>query len=418
VTARRRLDLATLRRLQLVAQRLAGPPATGIMDVARSLRRIQLDPTSAVARSHELVLWSRLGPWDRDELTRLLEVERSLFEIDAFIVPTEDWPMYAAAMAAFPIHATKRARDTVAWIADNDRLRRSILDTLERDGARATSDFEDVATRSWKTSGWNDARNVSRMLEFLALRGEVIRAGRRGTERRWDLPARWLPEAPPALPFGEALKRAVELRVHSRGASAMPLPSPYSAAPPPFAGLPTADVIAACGELASEGAIVPVDVDGMRGDWFVHREHLATLDAVRDDLPQPRTTLLSPFDAIVSNRDQLERVWGMRYRLEMYVPAARREYGYFVLPILHGDQFIARVDPKLDRTRGVLVVHSVHAQEDAPLHAAIGAAIGGALIDLASFAGAAGVEVRGDLPAGWARGLRRHRSITFVATAD
>ena len=196
------LDRPLLRRLQLTAQRLAGAPARGIVEVVESLRRIQLDPTNAVARSHELVLWSRLGDWDRDELTRLIKDERSLLEFDARLVPTAHWPIIAAAVADAPLGETKRARESREWVRANDRLRHHILDSVGEHGPLPTSGFEDVATQDWKSSGWSNEKNVTRMLELLARRGELIRAGRRGTERLWDLPASWLPATtPPPLPM-------------------------------------------------------------------------------------------------------------------------------------------------------------------------------------------------------------------------
>lgn len=409
------LDVPILRRLQLVAQGLAGRPARDIPEVVKTLRRIQLDPTNAVARSHELVLWSRLGAWDREELRRLLEDERSLFEFAAFIAPTAHWPIFAAAAAAFPIGATVRARRATAWLHDNGTLRRHVIDAISRHGPLPTSAFDDLAARGWSTSGWNAGKNVSRMLELLAQRGTVIRAGRRGTERLWDLPERWLPaSAGSALPLDEALRLAIDLAVRARGAAAMPARPPYAAAPWPLAGLPRADVLAARDRLVANGTLLPATVDGQQGDWFVHRDHLGTLEAVRSSLPKPRTTLLSPFDAIVADRDALEAYFGFRYRLEIYVPPAKRQFGYFVLPILHGERFIGRIDPRVDRERAELVVNHFFAEPDAPLDATTGAAIGRALVDLARFAGAVTTVVRGTVPGRWAAGLRRHRSITIA----
>jgi len=409
------LDQATVRRLQLTAQRLAGSPARSILDVVKSVRRIQLDPTNAVARSHELVLWSRLGSWDRSELTRLLETKRRLMEFEAFIIPTENWPIFAAAAAEAPIGDTRRVREIRAWLRDNDGLRRHILDAIEEHGALPTSGFEDVAARDWKTSGWNDAKNVSRMLELLATRGEVIRAGRRGTERLWELPQRWLPKSLwTSLPFDEALVAAIDLTIRARGCAPMPPRSPFAAAPWPFARLPRDDVLAARTVLLKNGTIVSADIEGVRGDWFVHRDFLDVLDVLRQELRKPRTTLLSPFDPIVSDRDMLKELWGFGYRLEIYVPRAKRQFGYYVLPILHGDRFVGRMDAKVERDTQTLLVNRIYAEADAPLDADTGTAIGAAIADLAAFAGAMRTMVHGPVPGRWATGLRRHTSITVA----
>jgi uncharacterized protein YcaQ len=410
------LERATLRRLQLTAQRLAGPPARDVLDVVSSLRRVRLDPTNAVARSHELVIWSRLGGWDRTDLTRLIEVERRLVEFDASIVPTAHWPIIAAAAAQAPIGDTKRAREQREWVLDNRLLRRHIVDAVAQEGALPTSAFEDVATRDWRASGWNKAKNVSRMLELLALRGELIRAGRRGNERLWDLPGHWLPSSMAGpLPTDEALAAAIEIAIRAQGAGRTPARSPYSAAPWPFAGLPTAKVLAARRRLIEEGVLIPAVMQGMPGDWFVHRDHLSTVDAVQHELPQARTTFLSPFDAVVSDRDALQDLWGFEYRLEIYVPPAKRRWGYFVLPILHGDRLVGRIDPKVDHSDGRMDVNRIYAEQDAPTDAATGAAIGDALADLAQFAGVSATTIHGAVPGRWATGLRRHRSITVAA---
>lgn len=377
-----------------------------------SLRRIQLDPTNVVARSHEIVLWSRLGSWDRAELTRLIETERRLVEYDAFIVPTEHWPIIAAAARQAPIGDTKRARDSREWIRDNKVLRRHILDTIEDSGVVPTSAFEDLATRSWKSSGWSDAKNVSRMLELLARRGDLIRAGRHGTERLWELPERWLTlPARKEVPPSEALVAAISHEIRAKGVAQMPQRSPYSAAPWPFGGLPTRDVITACRQLVDKGVLLPATVEGMRGDWFIHSDHLATLETVDHDLPSAVTTLLSPFDSLITDRDALEDLWGFKYRLEIYVPRPRREWGYFVLPILHGERPIGRVDPQLDRVTSALVVNRIYAEPDAPFDAATAAAIGRSLADLAKFVGATTLDVKRPIPRGWTTGISQYGTI-------
>ncbi|MGH3131295.1 MAG: DNA glycosylase AlkZ-like family protein, partial [Gaiellaceae bacterium] len=204
MNAERTITRQTARRLAVSKQLLAGPrlppTAEGILEVIRRLGRLQLDPTSVVARSHLLVLWSRLGAYDPADLTRLLEEERALFEYRAFIVPTSDYPLYRAQMRVFPSGDSKRSRDTREWMRANDPLRRSVLATLRRRGPLRLRDFGLRAAVSWQSSGWNDERNVGQMLDVLLAQGKVLVSRREGGQRVWDLAGRVLPAAVLDLP--------------------------------------------------------------------------------------------------------------------------------------------------------------------------------------------------------------------------
>lgn len=410
-----RLTVDQVRRLNVAAQLLTGErllaDAAGITAVAERLRRIQIDPTNAVARSQLLVLWSRLGAYDPADLERLLWEERALFEHDAYIVPMVDYPIYAAAAKGFPFGDSRRSRDYRQWLADNDALRHHVLSELERRGPLATGDFENLAARPWRSSGWSDKRSVGRMLELLSRRGEVMVAGRRGRERRWDLPERVVPaKIRRPMPLEQAVTERIEQTVRSRGAMPQPPPSPYTAAPPPFGGLPRAVAERARDELIAAGRLVRCAVTAadapLRGDWVVHAEHVPLLGALADSLPGSRTTLLSPFDNLISDRDRTELLFGFRYRLEIYVPAAKRQYGYWVMPILHGDRLIGRADLTLDRKARVLETRAVFAEPDAPMGPDVGGAVRAALDELAAFAGAERVVISDLVPAGWRAALR------------
>ena len=373
------LDLDDLRRLSVAANGLSGPrrkpTAKGIMEAVRTMRRVQLDPTNAVAPSHLLVLWSRLGKFEPKRLERLRWKARQVFELDAFLVPTEDYPIFAAAMAMIARGETEYAAAGQAWIAENQRLRRHILEELDRHGPIATSGFEDLAERTWRSTGWSNERNVSRMLEFLARRGEVMVGGRQNGQRLWDLPDRWLPAdvSRERMPFANALGAQIERAVRARGATPMPQTPPHTRAPWPFGGLEREPVIEATKPLVESGRLVPASVSGpngqLRGDWYAHADHLPELKRLRRSrgkTEEPRTTLLSPFDPLITDRDRVKLLFGFDYKLEMYAPAAKREYGYYVLPILHGDRLIGRIDPKLDRKRNVLIVNAVFAEKNSP----------------------------------------------------
>jgi len=386
----RRVTLAVARRLAISKQRLAGvrrpPDAHGILQVVQDIGRLQLDPTSAVARSHLLVLWSRLGPYDPAELTRLLEVERALFEYRAYIVPTADYPIYRARMRAFPGGDSKRARDIRDWMRANSGLERSILTQLRRRGALRLRDFEGGAAVGWRSSGWNDERNVGQMLDFLLAKGKVLVTRRDGGQRVWDLAERVLPAAvrvQKALPFRQAERLQVERELGYRGlATARDLPWAPGAPRP-------ADVLP---QLVRAGRAVRAEVDGRAGDHYVHVDDLALLERLEAGDWQPHTTLLSPFDRLIHDRDRTEQLFDFRFRLEIYVSPAKREYGYFVLPVLHGDHLVGRIDPTYDRKQQVLTINAVYWEPDAPADGR--PALEAAVEDLGRFLGAERIDYR------------------------
>lgn len=310
------------RRIAVRAQLLDGS-ARGVLDTVRRLGFLQIDPTSAVAPTQLLVLWSRLGAYDTGELDRLLREERALFEWRAFIYPTEDLPLYRSFMRRFPIGDAARPRLIRQWLSANTGFRRYVLGEVRRRGPLLSRDIEDRSSTPWRSAGWTANRNVSQMLEFLWARGEIAVAGRRGGQRLYDLAERWYP-AGDALPAREVERVLAERRLRSLG-------------------------------IARRGPGLAARVEGISGEWVVHPDFVGATGP----LPR-RTTFLSPFDRLIYDRERTEELFGMRYRLEIYVPKTKREFGFFVMPVLHGDRLVGRVDPEFDRKAGVLRVHAVH----------------------------------------------------------
>jgi uncharacterized protein YcaQ len=297
------VSLAQARRIAVHAQLLHGG-ATGILDTVRQLGYLQIDPIATVATPQHLVLWSRLGPFDIAELDRLLWKERQLFEWGAFIWPIEDLPLVRARM--------RRRRGKYEWerrgnefLQKNSRFRRYVLRELERRGPLLSRELEADLMDPGDPSAWWGSRKVTLMLE----RGLVAIAGRHGKQRLWDLGERWYPETE-TVPLAEAERRLAEKRRRALG------------------------------------------VWLEKGEWRVHPE------AVDGSVPS-RVTFLSPFDRLIHDRDRMEALFGFHYRLEMYVPKAKREFGYYVLPILRGDRLIGRIEPVFDRKTGVLRVNGV-----------------------------------------------------------
>ncbi|HLG07103.1 MAG TPA: crosslink repair DNA glycosylase YcaQ family protein [Gaiellaceae bacterium] len=293
------------RRIAVRAQLLDGS-ATSILDTVRQLGFLQIDPISTVATPQALVLWSRLGTYDVAELDRLLWNEKKLFEWNAYIWPIEALPLIRARM--------RRRTGKYAWerrgtefLQTNAGYKRYVLKELERRGPLLSRELGDDSVRTWKSHGWHGSRNTSVMLDILHGRGVVAVAGRRNGQRLWDLAERWYPETE-TIPLQEADRLLAERRFRALG--------------------------------------VRLGRDG----WEAHPD--ATDGPVPDGV-----TFLSPFDRLIHDRDRAEALFDFRYRLEMYVPKAKREYGYYVLPILVGDQLVGRIEPRFDgRTRTLEVL--------------------------------------------------------------
>lgn len=359
-----------------------------------------MDPTRAVARTEQLVLWGRLGRAFRtDDLERLLWDERRLFEYWVHIVPASDFSIHRETMRRYPARAgadLARRNYVQEWLAANASFRRFVLRELRRRGPLRSRDLEDRSVVAWRTGGWNDAagsspaRNVALMLDSLWFKGEIMIVGRDGQQRIWDLAERSLPVGEPRHSPRTIARRILDRQLCARGVARInQFGFAFDGRPPGWER--------SLKELVREGLAVPAEVEGLRGEWFVHGDLL-------ERAFRPRTVPLSPFDDLVSDRAHVEQLFGFRFRLEIYVPKAKRQFGYFVLPILHGDRLIGRIDPLFDRQAGVLRVHSVYAEAGAG--AAAGKAVAKAIAELASWLGARSVAFGKTMPSRWRRALR------------
>jgi uncharacterized protein YcaQ len=356
-----RLTKAQARRIAVRAQLLDAPRPTDLLTVVRQLTFLQIDPTAAIAPSADLVAWSRLGSsYQPADLQQAVEQDRTLFEHNALIRPVSDLGLYLAGAAEWPIYERSRA-----WFRDNDRFRRDILKLLRRSGPMTSRDIPDTCVVPWASSGWTHNRNVTQMLEFLMMRGEVAIAGRVGRERIWDLAERVYPTDVTVPPVEEAERRKNERRLASLG----------------IARQKTRALPVEPGDVGEAGE--PAVVEGVKGEWRVD-------PATLGDGFEGRTALLSPFDRLIHDRVRAEELFDFEYTLEMYKPAAKRRWGYFALPILHHDRLVGKVDAVADRKASVLRVHAIH--EDVKFTRAMTKAVQAELDDLASWLGLGAVE--------------------------
>jgi uncharacterized protein YcaQ len=346
-----RISRRRARQLAVMGQLLDAPRRSSIEEVVIGLGEVQIDPTSVVARTEHLVLLSRLGPrFQVAELERLLWQERALFEYWVHILPISDLPLHRISMRRYPHGHWKRHTYVRDWLAANDEFVRYVLRDLQRRGPLRARDLENRAAEGWSTGGWNDeGQNVPMLLDILWWQGKVMIVGRDGQQRVWDLASRSLPKVP-ARPAATLASEWVDRQVRARGVTRIDR----------IGNLFDGDWTGrerALQEHQRGGLIVPIEVDGLPGAWFTHRELL-------DSTFRGRTVALSPFDDLISDRTRTEQLFDMYYRIEIYVPKAKRQWGYYVLPVLRGDRLVGRFDPAFDRKENVLRINAIHMQED------------------------------------------------------
>jgi uncharacterized protein len=289
-----------------------------------------------VAPSADHILWSRIGwPYQPADLVRAVQEDRAVFEWAGFYRSMADLPLYLPIMHAWP-----RYHDQRAWLEANEHFRRDVLDRLRAEGPLRGGEIPDTSQVSWTSTGWTNDRNVTQMLEFLSMRGEIAVSRREGRDRLWDLAERVYPAHSVDYSDEEAAVRRAERRLGYLGLARQ------KASKQPVEPFDVGDV----GEEAT--------VDGTPGLWRVDPALLED-----EERFEPRTALLSPFDRLVFDRARAKDLFGFEYIVEMYKPAPQRRWGFFALPILHGDRLVGKLDAVADRAQGVFRVAAIHEDE-------------------------------------------------------
>jgi uncharacterized protein YcaQ len=341
---------------------------------------LQLDSVNVLDRAHYLTLWSRFGSYDRRTADRFSYDEGLAYEHighAACLLPVSRMPLSRRAMREFvprggywPVGIEKPA----AW--------RGVLRLLRDEGPQESAPLKAAIVP--QSEGWHpSARNL--VLAYLWYRGDLAVATRRRFRRVFDLPENVYPPGPVA-----------SRREHEDDRLLAGL-SGNGAAPPSHLGdyltgpRPRREVLRR--NLAT-GRVVEVEVEGRSEAWYMLAEHLDEVSR----LPPPHgTNLICPFDSLLWQRRRAEDLLGFRYRIEIYVPPAKRRYGYYVLPVLHEGRLVARLDPKLDRRSGRLLIHAIHVEPGFAPDEEFRAGLGEALRELAEWLGADAVS----LPKEW-----------------
>jgi len=342
------------RALHLAAQQMLGPPRrrAAKADVLAAIRRmgmLQIDTISVVARSPYLVLWSRLGDYQPAWLDELL-AEGALFEYwahEACFLPIEDYGLYRHRMRDPEAMGWKYSAN---WMRERAAEVGALLAHVRANGPVRSSDFE---RSDGKAGGWWEWKPEKRSLEVLFTAGELMIARRHNFQRIYDLAERvhptWRDEHTPPL---DAVRRNFVLQaVRALGlAKAAWIPDYHRTR------RPHPDPAA----LAEEGLLLRAHVEGWNEPVYIHPDHAELARHAADgELKPSLTTLLSPFDPIVWDRRRALELFGFDYRLECYTPAAKRQYGYFTLPILRRGALVGRVDAKAHRKAGQFELRSI-----------------------------------------------------------
>jgi uncharacterized protein len=360
------LSLREARRLMIGAQRLSGPtprrPTKSMMlEMIRHLGAVQIDSISVVARSHHIVLWSRLGNHPQEWLDELLCQDRAIFEYwahAAAYVPIEYFPYFRRSMLKYANPDgngwNRRGRE---WVQENQELLDHVVGHIRLNGPVSSKSFDppEGAERAapW---AWYGNKPTNLALDVLWRMGTLMIDRREKFQRWYDLTERVLPT------WDDAHVPSLEEEQHALGEAALRamgvvfprwLPDYFRTdwAVRTTSGTATKRIL---GHLVESGTAVPARVRGIEGDAVVSAELLERR------IPPGRTTLLSPFDSLIWDRRRTMEMFGFPLLLEAYTPAPKRRYGYFSLPILYRDQLIGRLDPKADRTGRVLHVKALH----------------------------------------------------------
>ena len=357
-----KISIQMARNVMLAAQGLdhpADPDQPAVKgDVLKTIRRmclLQIDTINVVARSPYLVLWSRLGDYQPEWLDELL-AEGALFEYWAHamcFIPIEEYALYRRRMLDAIQNKVWPFKWAVKWSQEHPKVMKKIRTHLQKNGAVRSAEFEN---KSHVPGGWWNWKEEKDALEIMLLTGEAMIARRQNFQRVYDLRERILPDwNDAALPSSEELHRTLALRAVRALGIAFPewVPDYFRE---PKKGMPKR-----LEALAREGLLLQVEVKGFEGLAYVHPDHINLIEnALAGDLEPTLTTLLSPFDPLVWDRNRALELFNFDYKIECYTPAAKRRYGYFTLPILHRGKLIGRVDPKAHRTQGLFEIKALH----------------------------------------------------------
>jgi uncharacterized protein YcaQ len=389
------LTIEQARNIQLATLGLSRPwgkPAVkeDILQAIRDMGALQIDTIHVVARSPYLVLWSRLGEYRNEWLDELL-AEGAIFEYwahAACFLPIENYPIWRRMMME-RLHGWWNAGQ---WVEEHRPVVERVLEEIRQRGPLRSADFENT---NHQTGGWWDWKEEKIALENLFTMGDLMIARREKFQRIYDLRERVLPDWDDAktLSFEESKRILVERTVSILGVTQAQWVADYFR-------LPKTGIPALLDEMVEQGRLLCLEVAGWEKPAFLHKDRQDLLEmAVSGSLEPTHTTVLSPFDPLVWDRARLKAMFGFDYNIECYLPAQKRRYGYFSLPILHQGALVGRFDAKAHRKQGIFEVKTLFLEPGVQLEQVLASSLARALQNLADWHNTPVVQIRHSDPA-------------------
>lgn len=384
------------RQLAVIGQRLDRRPRgkatkARVLEMIEHLGCVQLDTISVVARSHETVLWSRLGAFDPALVWKLYE-DRKLFEYwthAAAITPIHMFPYFRDTMERF------RNGDVGNWLAENADLAAGIMTEIETNGPQQSRSFEGPAEESASPWQWYGGKPAKQALDYLWCIGDLTVINRQGFQRLYDLTSRSIAEDLRARVPDTCEKQRffVTKALSAMGiATARWIADYFRTGGKPHVN--ARDSTIQLDRLTDEGLAHRVEIKGIDEPAWLHPGMLGKLDELRAGRGKPvLTTLLSPFDSLVWHRGRALDLFDFDYRIEIYTPEPKRKYGYYSLPILHRGRLIGRIDLHYNRKAKLMTIRSAHLEPKVRPSDRIAAAIAGSVIDYMQFLGGGEIVV-------------------------
>lgn len=394
------LSLPQARSLMLAAQGLMTPPLhpatpAAVLQTIRRMGVLQIDTIHVVARSPYLVLWSRLGEYSPVWLEDALSQGR-LFEYwahAACFIPIEDYPLYRRRM----LSESQGWFNPESWLAQHADLSTRVLERIRQEGPLRSADFESAKA----PGGWWNWKEEKEALENLLMRGDLMVRARKNFQRIYDLRERVLPDwQDERTPDRQTVRRTFLLRaVACLGAARASWASDYFR-------IAKTGVAKELDNLAKTGELLTTQVEGWEDPVYIHPENAALLAQAQAGALMPTyTCLLSPFDPLVWDRQRARDLFQFDYTIECYTPEAKRRYGYFSLPILHGGALVGRLDAKAHRTQGLFEVRNLVLEPETVVDAGLIQALANTLESCARWHKTPVVSVLRSQPAGLAGAL-------------
>ncbi len=386
-----RISASTARKLAIQCQGLDGrwnlpSGKEGIAQVIERLGYVQIDTIAVVQRAHHHTLWSRRPDYTLQMLHELQSQDRRVFEYwshAASYIPIRDYRYYLPKM-----HASAEKPQTRQWLEQNAQLTKNVIDRIRAEGPLGSADF---SSTKGKRGSWWDWKPAKKALEVFFSMGELMVTERRNFQRIYDLRERVLPEGMDMTePNQDELGSFVVQRLLTAN------------------GLVSTDKIRwgfgnqkaiseAMEELVDSDEVTPIEIEGLDGEAY-HALTKSIEETTKPLRSKMRLHILSPFDNLVINRGRLKKLFDFEYKLECYFPAAKRKFGYFCLPILFGDQFVGRLDPKADRKTKTFIVRKLILEPTFKDHDALLPALARKLRAFAAFNGCEPIVIEQTIP--------------------